>query len=113
MYLSSSNYSEVSSLNSPIFEVLDELETLLYTAFRIDVLNQFQENGWIDEIIKAELIQFHDYVDKIENRYWNPNDFDRHEDWVLARKWANSLMNKLNMKKQGWDSSGSTVIYLD
>ncbi|MGB3513540.1 MAG: hypothetical protein WBA93_30885 [Microcoleaceae cyanobacterium] len=100
-------------MNSPIFEVLDELETLLCTVFESDVLNQFQENGWINETVKTELIQFYQHVDKIENCYWNPIDFDNYEDWVIAKNWALSLMEKLKMERQGWDSSGSTVIYLD
>ncbi|MEL7005423.1 MAG: hypothetical protein AAFN93_22225 [Bacteroidota bacterium] len=113
LFLVSSNYGEIKHLESPIFEVLDELETVLYTAFRLDVLNQFQENGWIDEVIKTELVQFYNHVDKIENSRWNSIDFDNYEDWVIAKKWAKSLMNKLNMDRQGWDSTGSTVIYLD
>ncbi len=56
--------------------------------------------GWINEGMKGELSQFRDFLNKIESKYWNANDFDHLEDWKLARDWATALMQKLGWRRK-------------
>jgi hypothetical protein len=112
LYIASSNYTEIKYLESPIFEVLDELETMIEASLRKDTLDFFEKNQWIDRKLREELEKFYDYVDNIAAKHWNIKDFDEHEDWNLTREWAKSLMKKLGMEKNGWDSTGEKTIYL-
>lgn len=111
LYLTSSRYDEVRHLESNIFEVMDELETALHVGMHEDRLDEHVKEGLINEERRIELGNFRNYVLAIEPHLWNPEEFDRSDDWDLARKWANTLLMKLNLKKRGWDSSGEYVIY--
>lgn len=110
LYLTSSHYKDVAFLESPILQVLDELETRMMMGLNDQSLNLFINEGLIDESMKSELSRFRDFVMKIDGHYWNTEDFDHLEDWNLARDWAKSLMKKLKLEKKGWDSSGEVVI---
>ena len=68
--------------------------------------------GIISDEIAGELNRLNDFVMKIKGEYWNEDDFDHSEDWNLARRWADSLMQKLGMQKKGFDSHGEFITYL-
>jgi 3-methyladenine DNA glycosylase Tag len=112
LYLTSSSYKELEPLESSILQVLDELETNATVGLNQKYLDSYQEEGLINLEIKDELSRFRDFIFNIDSKHWNPKDFDHAEDWQLARKWANSLMKKMNLKKRGFDDHG-IVIYTD
>ncbi len=111
MYLTSSWYGEIAYLESPIFEIFDELDSTIIGGLNERTLSFFQEKGWIGDTLRKELIRFKQHINSIDAQYWNPDDFDNLEDWKLARDWAKALMGKLKMKKGGWNSEGQVVIY--
>lgn len=111
LYLISSLYKDIASLESPVFEIFEDLDTRITVGLNDQSLSFFVSQGWIDESLKGELSRFKDFVNRIESKYWNADDFDHLEDWRLAREWANSLMRKLKMEKNGWNSDGETIIY--
>ncbi len=111
LYLISSRYKDIANLQSQVFDIFEDLDTRISIALNEQSLSFFVREGWIDEDIKRNLVKFKDFIDKIDSRHWNANDFDYHEDWEMARSWANNLMNKLNLKNRGWDSSDETIIY--
>ncbi|MDN5204927.1 hypothetical protein QQ008_26290 [Fulvivirgaceae bacterium BMA10] len=110
LYLVSSKYNEVEYLESPIFEIFDELDSSIINGLSMESLKFFLENDWITEEQKKELNQFKQYLVGIDDKYWNKIDFDLQEDWLFLKKWSISLMDKLGMKKKGWDSDGEQVI---
>lgn len=111
LYILSSNFCEIEYLNSPIFEVFDELETALYMGLKEDSLNQFLSEKWIDLELKEELNNLRNFVDNIEPKLWNSDKFDSHEDWKLVKKWSSNLLSRLSMKKKGWNNTGEIIIY--
>lgn len=111
LYVISSHYEDIASLESPVFEIFEDLDTRITVGLNDESLSFFTGQGWINEDMKGELLRFRDFVNKIDSRYWNANDFDCLEDWGFARDWATSLMRKLKMEKSGWDPDGTTVIY--
>jgi|LakMenEpi03Aug12_release.lakeMendotaPanAssembly.Ray.scaffolds.fasta_scaffold884687_2 hypothetical protein len=111
LYLISSQYEDIASLESPVFEIFEDLDTRISVGLNDESLSFFEDQGWINDDMKGELSRFRDFVNKIDSKYWNADDFDYLEDWRLARDWATSLMRKLKMEKSGWDSDGTTVIY--
>jgi len=111
LYLVSSGYSDITHLDSPVFEIFDELDSAIIGGLNERTLSFFISKCWINENEKRELEKFRDHVNKIDGRNWNPDDFDNLEDWKLARDWANALMSRLKMKKDGWNSEGKIVIY--
>ena len=112
-YVVSHPYSDIAYLESPVFEVFDDLDTSIIMGLREESLSFFVTEGWIDEAMKEELSRFRDHLERIENRYWNPEDFDRWEDWVSARNWAKALVSKLGLKNDGWDSTGTKFYYTE
>ena len=72
----------------------------------------YVENGRINLDTAKELTNFYKYVGNISPTLWNTPDFDTHEDWAMARKWANALLEKIGESKKGYDSSGNITIYL-
>ena len=106
----SSNFSELEKLETPIFEPLDELETAMINGLQKRSLELFVMKNWITQVQKNELLKFKTYLEKIDAAYWNPKDFDTHPDWILARKWANSILEKLGETKRGWDSTNEIII---
>lgn len=111
LYLTSSRYNEVAFLESPVFEVLNELDTELIVGFNDQSLSHFVKAGLVDESMSNELSRFRDFVMKIDRQHWNTEDFDHLEDWNLARDWATSLMKKLRLEKKGWNADGEVIIY--
>lgn len=111
LYLISSQYEDIASLESPVFEIFEDLDTRITVGLNDESLSFFTGHGWINEDMKGELLRFRDFVNTIDSKYWNANDFDYLEDWGLARDWATSLMRKLKMEKSGWDPDGTAVIY--
>ena len=111
LYLVSSRYKDIVSLQSPIFEVFEDLDTRIAVGLNDENLSFFVSEGWINESVKGELSQFRDFVNSIQSTYWNASDFDHLEDWKLARDWAAVLMTKLKMERRGWNSDGEVVIY--
>ena len=110
LYLVSSHYGDIASLESPVFEVFEDLDTRITVGLNDQSLASFVSEGRFSEAIKNELSQFRDFINNIDSKYWNTVDFDHLEDWKLARDWATTLMGKLNMKRSGWDSSGEMLI---
>ncbi|HTF18214.1 MAG TPA: hypothetical protein VK658_09095 [Chryseolinea sp.] len=111
LYLISSRYREIESLQSPVFEIFEDLDTRTGIGLSDESLSVFLSEGRISEVMKEELSRFKDFLNKIESKYWNAHDFDHLEDWRLARAWAATLMQKLKMEKNGWNSDGEVVIY--
>ena len=111
LYLISSEYEDIVSLKSPVFEIFEDLDTAIAVGLNDENISYFAGKGWITEEIKGELLQFRDFVDRIDPKYWNENDFDHLEDWKLARVWASSLMKKIKMERRGWNSDGSFILY--
>jgi len=110
LYIVSSSSSELIKLETPIFEPLDELETALINGFHVKSLKLFVDEKWITLLQKKELLKFKTYIEKIDSAYWNLTDFDNHPDWILVRKWANSILQNLEETKRGWDSTNEIVI---
>jgi hypothetical protein len=113
LYVISSKYSEIAHLESPVFELFDELDSAIIGGLNERSLSFFMDQHWVDQTLKEELIRFRDYLNGISPEYWNAKDFDGSEDWRIARGWACLLMEKLNMRRNGWNSEGSVVIYTD
>jgi len=111
LYIISSKYHEISLLQSPIFEIFEELDSKIIMGLSETSLTFFYSEGWIDDSIRKELAKFRDYVNSIPSMHWNADDFDYLEDWGLARDWAISLMKKMKMEKNGWNSNGEIIIY--
>jgi hypothetical protein len=111
LYIISSENKDIASLESPVFEIFEDLDTRITVGLNDQSLSFFLSQGWINEGAKGELSRFRDFVNKIDSKHWNADDFDHLEDWTLARDWAVSLMHKLKMEKNGWNSDGETVIY--
>ncbi|HEY9046885.1 MAG TPA: hypothetical protein VIN08_13370 [Ohtaekwangia sp.] len=111
LFLVSSRYREIASLESPIFEIFEDLDTRLIVGLNDESLEIFLKEGWINDGMRRELSQFRDFVNNIDSKYWNAEDFDHLEDWNLAREWAITLMSKLGFKNKGWNSNGETIIY--
>jgi hypothetical protein len=111
LHLISSRYEEIESLQSPVFEIFEDLDTRAGVGLSDESLSVFLNEGRIDKVMKGELLRFRDFLHGIESKYWNSNDFDHHQDWELARAWAVILMQKLRMKKKGWNSDGESVMY--
>ena len=112
LFAISSQYKDLEHLESPIFEVMDEIDSCIVTGFSEQAFENYYRSG-IDLEIINELRSFGEFVDKIENQYWTPEHFDQYEDWEIARKWAYKLMKKLGMRRNGWYSSGTNIIYLE
>jgi len=110
LFVISSMYEDLQHLESSVFEVLDELESSIADGLRQKSLNFYRENNWIDEDQEKELQKFHQFLDGIDAKYWNEYDFDNSEDWILARAWAKSIIQKLDIKMNGWNSTGEIVI---
>ncbi len=111
LYSISSKYDDLKSLESEIFEVMDEIDSCILTGFNDQALKNYEKSG-IDKELVNEIGEFGKHVSSIENRYWNPIDFGINEDWKLARSWANSLIQKLRFKKTGWIFGKSNVLYV-
>lgn len=62
LFLISYCYDELKCLESPIFEVLDELETSLINGLRDEALDFYESKSWIDSSVKTELINFRNHV---------------------------------------------------
>lgn len=112
LFAISSYYKDLKYLESPIFEVMDEIDSCIITGFTKQALRNYLKSG-IDPKVVEEIGKFGEFVNKIENKYWNPDDFDNYDDWKLAREWASNLLNLLGWKKKSWDDSETTVIYTD
>ena len=97
-------------METPIFEPIDELETALMNGFHKKSLKLFIDKNWITQLQKKELLKFKAHIERIDSEYWNLTDFDNHPDWILARQWANSILQKLGETKRGWDSTNEIVI---
>jgi hypothetical protein len=113
LYLASSTYEEVSFLESPVFEVLDELETRMRMGMSEDSLTYFLSEGLINDVNGQELAKFRDFVFAIDSKHWNPTDFNYYQDWKLVKDWAIALLKKLGIEKNGWNSDGEVVIYTE
>ena len=100
LYAISSNYKDLEHLESPIFEVMDEIDSCIVTGFSAQALRNYSDSGIED-----------DFIDKIDNEYWNPHDFDNYEDWTIARSWATSLLGKLGMTKKSWNTGSTKIVY--
>jgi len=111
LYLVSSHYRDIVSLESPVFEIFEDLDTRVIVGLNDESLSFFLKEGWISEGMRKELSRFRDFVNNIDSKYWNEEDFDHLEDWNLAREWATTLMGKLGLKNRGWNSDGETIIY--
>jgi hypothetical protein len=111
LYLVSSEYDQISHLESQTFEIFDELDTTIIGGLNERALILFLDKEWIDTSTKKELENFREYLNGIDAQRWNPKDFNYYEDWTIAREWANTLLEKLNIKKNGWCSSGKVNIY--
>ncbi|WP_422003552.1 hypothetical protein [Roseivirga pacifica] len=110
LFVISSRYADLKHLESPVFEVLDELESSIVDGLRQESLNYYLDNKWIDDREKDELIKFRQHLDSINTEQWNKYDFDSSEDWNLARSWAKSLMVRLGIKNNGWNSTGEIIM---
>ena len=110
LYAISSNYKDLEHLESPIFEVMDEIDSCIVTGFSDQALQNYSDSGIEDGTVN-ELRRFRDFVGKIDNEYWNPDDFDSYEDWKIARSWATSLLGKLGMTKRSWNTGNTKIVY--
>lgn len=113
LYAISSYYKDLKHLESPIFEIFDEIDTCIEVAFNEQSFSYFLEKEIVDNSLVQELRKFKEHIGRIDAEYWNEYDFDKVEDWEIARKWASSLLDKLGMERQGWDDSRTTNIYID
>jgi hypothetical protein len=111
LYLVSLEYDQISHLESQTFEIFDELDTTITGGLNERALIFILDKEWIDTSTKNELENFREYLNGIDAQRWNLNDFNYYEDWTIAREWANTLIEKLNMKKNGWCPSGKIDIY--
>lgn len=112
LFVVSSTYREIAYLETPIFELFDELDTSISMGLSEQSLSFFRDEGWIDKQTASELGRFRDFLRRMPIETWNSSDFDSSEDWILARKWATDIMTKLKMNKRGWDSTGEVTIFL-
>jgi hypothetical protein len=111
LYAISSKYSELAHLESPIFEVMDEIESCIYTGFNQSALENYKQSGVQSEVVH-EIGKFGEFVLSINSENWNPHNFENDDDWQLARKWAESLLDKIGMERSGWNDGNTKIIYL-
>jgi len=111
LYLISSQYKDIAPLQSPVFDVFEDLDTRITVGLNDESLSFFVSEDWINKDVKGELLNFRFFLNKIEPKHWNEDDFDHLEDWRMAREWAIALMKKLKMTNKGWNSDGEVVIY--
>ena len=112
LHLISKFYNDHKHIENNIVEIMDEIEGELDSGFHTQSIELYIENGRINIDTARELTQFYNYVINISPALWNTSDFDTHEEWQLARDWANTLLKKLGESKKGYDSSGDIIIYL-
>lgn len=112
LYAISSSYKDLEYLESPIFNIMDEIDSCISAGFCEQALSNYSKGGLHDELV-SEIGEFGKCVSRIENEYWNPYDFDNYEGWRSARDWAKSLRKKLGMMNKGWYNSGSIVLWTD
>ncbi|WP_436516253.1 hypothetical protein [Ekhidna sp. To15] len=113
LYAISSYYEDLKHLESPVFEVFDEIDSCITVGFSDQSILYYLKNKIVDKALADELRKFKEHVEKIDAEYWNDYDFNKIEDWEIARKWAHSLLEKLGMERQGWDDSSTTNIYIN
>ena len=111
LYIMSSKYKDIQHLESPVFDVFEELDTAIMNGLKDSNLALYFEEEWITLTLYQEFKKFGEYINSISSELWNESDFDKHPDWELARKWAVSLLSKIGEKKRGWDSTGDTIVF--
>lgn len=113
LYLVSSNYASVKHIEDGIVEVLDEIEGELDNAIHSESIEFYIENKWISKQVGEELCSFYNYIQKIPKENWNIIDFDKNEDWKIAKKWASSLLIKIKESNRGYNTDGYETIYVE
>lgn len=113
LYILSSSEEIIRQMETPIFEVLDELDTALEMGFSQQSLESFYDYGWINHSALKELQSFNRVIHKIDLKFWNLSDFLEEEDWLIIREWSKKIFHTLNMKDNGFDSTGIQIIYTD
>jgi hypothetical protein len=91
--------------------ITEEIETELYLNKSQNSSDYLLKIKLIDRKLNEEIKGLFEFVEKIEN--WQEENFDIDEDWILAKKWATKLFNKVGFKDEGYDSTGEEIILVD
>jgi len=94
----SKDYKDLKYLESPVCEILDEIDTAYSMGLSDQSLRFFIKQKWLNEKQKKKLKKLKESMDNLENKKWNLIDFDNDSEWLAIKKIAKTLKKELNLK---------------